>query len=346
MARIGHTATLLRDGSVLVVGGYDGDGPPIEDAAHIPLATAELYEPASGRWSAAASMGSARAGHTATVLPDGRVLVVGGGGEDDLLEGGPRSATAELYDPRTGEWTATGQMTEARNFFTATLLANGSVLVAGGGANYVEAELYDPGAGTWTTTGSMKEGRKGHSATLLLDGTVLVAGGCACSEPPPTASAERYDPTSGKWASAGNMTVGRFPTAVLLADGTVFVAGEGYSGDILPSTELYDPGTGRWAATSSFVQERHDPSVAALADGRVLVAGGLERAPTFGSERTPLDSAELYDPATRRWAATADMDAARMDHTMTLLSDGRVLVVGGGDAADARSAELYDPGTG
>jgi N-acetylneuraminic acid mutarotase len=297
-ARIGHTATLLRDGSVLVVGGYDGEGPPIEDAAHVPLATAEVYDPASGRWSATASMSTARAGHTATLLPDGGVLVVGGGGEGEPMEGGPRSATAELYDPGTGTWSATGSMTEARNGFSATLLANGTVLVAGGGANYREAELYDPSNGTWTATGNMAEGRKAHSATLLLDGTVLVAGGCACSEPPPTDSAERYDPNTGEWTAVEGMVYGRVVA-----------------------------------------------SMAALSDRRVLATGGYDRDRVPGSEPPPLASAELYDPATQQWTATADMGTARVNHTMTLLSDGRVLVVGGGDATDARSAELYDPGT-
>jgi N-acetylneuraminic acid mutarotase len=345
-ARIGHTATLRRDGSVLVVGGYDGEGPPIEDAAHVPLATAEVYDPASGRWSATASMSTARAGHTATLLPDGGVLVVGGGGEGEPMEGGPRSATAELYDPGTGTWSATGSMTEARNGFSATLLANGTVLVAGGGANYREAELYDPSNGTWTATGNMAEGRKAHSATLLLDGTVLVAGGCACSEPPPTDSAERYDPNTGEWTTTGRTAEGRMGhAAILLADGRVLVAADGLFGDTPDPTELYDPSTGRWTAVEGMVYGRVAPSMAALSDGRVLATGGYDRDRVLGSEPPPLASAELYDPATQQWTATADMGTARADHTMTLLSDGRVLVVGGGVATDARSAELFDPGT-
>ena len=345
VARIAHTATLLHDGTVLVVGGYDGEGPPTEDAARIPLATAELYDPASGTWSAAGSPSTARADHTATLMPDGRVLVVGGGGEDNLVEGGPRSATAELYDPSTGTWSATRSMNEPRNYFSATLLPNGTVLVAGGGAGYVETEVYQPRTGTWTATGSTAEGRKSHSATLLPNGTVLVAGGCACSEPPPTASAELYDASTGTWAGTGSMADGRMGhAAILLADGRVLVAADGLFGDAPNSTELYDPSTGRWTAVGDMVVGRVGSSVTALSDGRVLVSGGIDRDRVLGSEPTPLTAAELYDPATGQWNAIGDMGTARVDHTMTLLSDGRVLVVGGGDATDARSAELYDPG--
>lgn len=346
MARLGHTATLLRDGSVLVVGGYDDKAPPMEDGTHIRLATAELYDSASGSWSAAASMGSARAGHTATLLPDGSVLVVGGGGEAERIEGPSRSATAELFDPSTGTWSPTGSMTEPLGNFSATLLPDGMVLVAGGSGNYREAELYDPSSGTWTATESMAEGRMAHSATLLLDGTVLVTGGCACSEPPPTASAELYDPSTGTWAATGSMADGRMAhAATLLADGSVLVAANGLFDDKPASTELYDPSAGQWTAAGGMALGSVASSMTPLSDGRVLVSGGYDRDRALGSEPTPLTSVEVFDPATGQWTATTSMGTARHGHSMTLLSDGRVLVVGGGDARDARSAELFDPGT-
>lgn len=131
--RWSHTATLLPDGEVLVAGGYIDSTESMDSA--------ELYDPASGRWTATGSMHEGRGGSTATLLRDGRVLVVAGGTEDATLEGGPRSRTAELYDPATGTWTATASMIEARQGFTATLLPDGRVLVAGGGANFVEAEI-------------------------------------------------------------------------------------------------------------------------------------------------------------------------------------------------------------
>src|SRR6266545_4433218 len=137
-ARWRHTATLLPDGKVLVAGGYMSS----DDS----LASAEIYDPASGRWSATGSMTSRRAWHTATLLPNGTVLVAGGGAEDTLLEGGPRSATAELYNPGSGRWTATGKMAVGRLGFTATLLPDGTVLVAGGDGSYMAAERYNPGS--------------------------------------------------------------------------------------------------------------------------------------------------------------------------------------------------------
>ena len=285
MARIGHTATLLRDGTVLVLGGYDGEVPRIEDVAPVPLATAELFDPASGSWSATASMSKARAMHTATLLPDGSVLVVGGGGEAEPMEGPPRSATAELYDPSSGNWTATGTMTEPRGNFSATLLPDGTVLVVGGSPNYREAELYDPSKGTWAATGSMAEGRMAHSATLLLDGTVLVAGGCACSEPPPTVSAELYDPSSGTWTVTGSMADGRMGHAAnLLTDGRVLVAADYLFDGIAASAELYDPSAGRWTAAGDMVLGCVDSSMTPLTDGRVLVSGGYDRDRVLGSE--------------------------------------------------------------
>ena len=279
--RWGHTATLLTDGKVLVAGSYVNSSDP--------LASGELYDPSTGRWTAAGSMTRGRGGHTATLLLDGRVLVVGGGAEDTQLEGGPRSATAELYDPRTGEWTATGNMIEARQEFTATLLPDGWVLVAGGDGGFTAAELYDPVTGRWTATGSMADGRIGHTATLLSDGMVLVTGGCACSEPGAgeRATAERYDPGTGRWTATGSMGTARIHhTATLLVGGTVLVVDDGLY-DTLASAELYGPGTGRWTATVSPTVSRVGYTTTLLLDGRALVTGDYSH-----NSRT----AELYDP--------------------------------------------------
>jgi hypothetical protein len=159
------TATVLLNGKVLVAGGWN----PING----PLSSAELYDPATGTWTATGSMNTARENHTATLLRNGKALVAGG---HDL-------SSAELYDPVTGTWTATGSMNSKHQVFTATLLLNGQVLVAGsyvngpGGTVSSSAELYDPATGTWTVTASMNTARYQHTATLLTSGQVLVSGG-------------------------------------------------------------------------------------------------------------------------------------------------------------------------
>jgi hypothetical protein len=278
-ARSGHTATLLADGRVLVAGGEHISGGPV---------SAELYDPNNGSWTAAGGTGMPSGGQTATLLVDGTVLVAGGG-------------TAELYDPSSGTWRATGNMIAGRRDYATTLLANGKVLVAGGGSDnsLASAELYDPVSGTWTATGSMTEGRTFITATLLPDGKVLVAGGWAITNGAVVqlASAELYDPVSGTWTATGSMSEsrGRFPTATLLPNGTVLVAGGccGAGSNFLTSAELYDPISGTWTRTASMNDAHFDHTATLLANGTVLVAGGLA---DEGDPSTVLATAELYHP--------------------------------------------------
>jgi len=175
-----HTATLLQNGKVLIAGG-------ITTSASEPVGTAELYDPATGTFTMTGAMATAREQHTATLLADGRVLIVGGTTSQPAtltsawlatgtidLQG---TATAEIYDPSTGSFSGTGSMAAARTFHTATLLPNGTVLIAGGGNENSTAEVYDPATGSFSTTSGMEIGRSGHTATLLPNGSVLVTGG-------------------------------------------------------------------------------------------------------------------------------------------------------------------------
>jgi hypothetical protein len=332
-----QTATLLLDGRVLVAGG--------DDPASGGLISAELYDPSSGSWTATGSMTMAHAGGTATLLRNGKVLVAGGFGSlpSTSWEGARRSA--ELYDPVSGSWSATGSMDALFSEHTATLMADGKVLIAGGGS----AALYDPTEGTWRATGQMIEQRDYHTATLLPDGRVLVAGGGA--EPEDfLASAELFDPATGTWSAARDMARGRsYHHAVLLPNGTVLVTGGWVKGD--PGQDLeapafdqqYDPATGTWTATSIMDAIRgFGATDTLLRDGTVLVTGG-----GLGENRL-LASAELYDTSSGIWIATANMHRPRTYNTATLLLDGTVLVAGGyGNGSSAlTSAELYEPGSG
>jgi hypothetical protein len=194
VARGLYAATRLADGRVLIAGG----GPASYAGAGTFLASAELYDPKTGTFSPTGSMATSREDHTATLLPDGRVLIAGGNDVGDHAVG-----SAELYNPKSGTFSPTGSMRTARGFHTATLLSDGRVLIVGGnagswsftGAIRASAEIYDPKAGTFTATGEMTDARTYHTATLLSDGRVLVTGGYGHLAP--LASAEIYDPKTG-----------------------------------------------------------------------------------------------------------------------------------------------------
>jgi hypothetical protein len=301
-----------------------------------------LIQPCAGQsgWTATGSLGTRRYVHTATLLPNGKVLVTAGYSSSGDL------ASAELYDPATGTWTATGSLGTARGLHTATLLLNGKVLVAGGVGNsgdLASAELYDPASGTWTATGSLNTARDSHTATLLPDGNVLVAGGL--NSPGDLVSAELYDPASGTWTATGSLgTARRDHTATLLRDGKVLVAG-GLDSSNFPtrSAELYNPASGTWTGTGSLNTARaYGGTATLLPSGKVLVAGG-----SIVSEI--LAGAELYDPLSGSWGATRSLGTGRYEHTATLLPDGKVLVAGGFGTSIPRplaSAELYVPVSG
>ena len=297
--RAGHTATLLPDGHVLLTGGdvrAPGSGPTNP--------TAEEYDPTTNRFAVlAATMSTAREGHTATLLPNGKVLFTGG-----FNEGSSDLDTAELYDPATNRFTAlAATMTAPRTNHTATLLRNGKVLITGGayhsGSAVNTAELFDPVANTFSPlAATMRSRRQGHTATLLPTGHVLLTGGVdGCCDPNDL-------------------------------------------GTNLDTAEVYDPVAQTFTAlTATMTSARFFHAASLLDDGRVLLTGGLA-GESIASVYT-LDSAEVFDPVAETFVAvTAAMTSRRAAHTATLLPGGTVLVTGGfndltGPALD--TAELY-----
>lgn len=347
-ARQMHTATLLADGRVLLAGGFQSD---------VPVASTEVYDPASGSFTATAPMAVARVWHTATRLSDGRVLITGGNPVEWYFTGAMH-ASAELFDPSTGTFGPTGSMATGRSLHTATLLRDGRVLVVGGSDALhhalTSAELYDPTTGRFSPAGSMKTARAFHTATLLADGRVLVTGGSVVGwDPVPgdfVASAEIYDPKTGTFSPTGSMAAERvFHTATLLPDGRVLVTGGAYTptkGLIYSrdTAELYDPKTGKFSKAGPMSDERTLHQATLLPDGRVLVTGGSADGWTYPG--IPLASADIFDPKTGTFTPTGSLADALFSHAATLLPGGRVLIAGGYNGKDdLDTSELYDPAT-
>jgi hypothetical protein len=322
--------------------------------AALGLSLAPIQQVEGAGFVSVSPMNTGRNDHTATLLPNGKVLVAGGF---------PTGTSAELYDPATDTWTVTGSLRVAHAGHTATLLPNGKVLVAGarqsGGAFQASAstELYDPATGTWTMTSPMKHARVFSTATLLPNGKVLVVGGGTGSElydpasgtwtdtaspstggTPPTlllngkvlAGGELYDPATGTWTSTGAPSRSYY-TATLLLNGKVLAAG----GNRTFTAELYDPESGTWSPSGSLTWDRDYCRATLLRNGQVLVTGGYQQ-----ETDTPVASGEVYDPTTGTWTEMP-MNEPHFSHTATLLSNGKVLVAGGFPGLS--STELYEP---
>jgi len=283
--RMSHTATLLDDGRVLVAGGVDAD--------YRHVASAELYDPVTSTWAVTDGMADVRANHTASLLLDGTVLVVGGAVD---LDGHMVIASAERFDPARGSWTSVGSLSAARQAHTATVLADGTVLVSGGIGVFVSpvdsvalasVEHFELGRGRWATVASLAQPRFGHSANLLQDGRVLLASGTAGSGIM-LPSAELYDRARDSWASTGDVILPRQGhRSVTLTDGSsLIVGGDTVEGRPLGAVESFRDATGSWVAVEPMATPRSGHTVTILADGSVLVAGGR------GGEST----SELYGP--------------------------------------------------
>jgi len=323
LPRTGHTATTLSDGRVLLSGGY---GP-----GFTPTATAEIFDPSTGQFSATGSMSVARVRHSATLLNDGTVLIAGGS-PDGLSE----LSSAEIYDPKTASFKPTGAMAFARENQGAALLKYGTVLIAGGDNNAMflkSAELYRPGMHHFVKLPDLAAATSpgnggGVPSTLLQNGTVVIVGQsdpAACCPSGVNKGAEIYHPWFRTFVKTKNdmQEIRTGPTATLLRDGTVLLAG-GYplEGE-LNDAEVYDPKAETFTLTNNVMSsERGGHTATLLPDGTVLVAGGDAQGTQPGQIRDefPQASADLYDPVTRLFTPTSgEMAVARAGHTANLV---------------------------
>jgi N-acetylneuraminic acid mutarotase len=288
--------------------------------------------------SSATTMNFARAGHTATLLPDGKVLIAAGcivdGCEDRLTR------TAEVFDPSKNTFSNTGRLAVARVGHAAILLNSGKVLIVGGWAGpdaTASAELYDPTTKVFAMTGSMNEARDGFTATRLTDGRVLIAGGYR-GNMQRLSSAELYDPRQGTFTVMGRMGTARMShSASLLPDGRVLIVGGTRSrGEVLSSAEIFDPVAGIFQTASGLRSPRHKQAAVTLNDGRIMMLGGAD-ANEFNGQ---FSSTETFNPKSGQFVSSAEMKAARfkISDAATLLADGEVLIAG-----SDRTAEIFNP---
>jgi len=331
ISRAAHTATLLLTGEVLITGGC------IDASCEVRSASAELYHPESNSFTRIRDMVTPRVSHSATLLPDGKVLIAGGLGPDGII------GTAELYDPESRTFSEIGRMNTPRASQVAVLLQDDRVLLIGGGDgshnSLASAELYDPSTGLFRHAGRMHERRTAHTATLLPDGRVLVTGGRSERRGHVLATAELFDPVSGKFKATGSISEPRQKHgAAALPNGKVLIIGGSESHlrrGRYTSAELYDPSTGTFSRVSDMQEERFKlrDAVSVLQSGEVLVAGGAK-------------FLEIFNPGSGAFrVVSGNVGTTRMFATATPLTTGDVLIAGGYDGNILPTAQtwLYRP---
>jgi hypothetical protein len=311
--RASHTATVLQDGRVLIAGGFKKGS---DGHSQIYSLTAELFDPKTELFVRTGDMNVRRAGHTATLLPGGRVLITGGFMENGI------TASAEVYDPSSQTFLPVGSMSVARGASTATLLQSGDVLIAGGGDATVaaSADLFHPSTNQFSPTGAMTVPRSGHTATLLPDGKVIMIGGANAHTV--LSSAELYNPATGTFTPAGTMKLPRYKHAsILLKDGHTLILGGSDERDWrgkYNTAEIYDWRSRKFTAIADMVSPRFKLSgaVVQLGNGNIVICGGSK-------------TIEVFDFLTKRFQAAADLGQPHYYGTASLLNDRTILIVGG-----------------
>lgn len=316
--RMLHQASALQDGRILLTGGTSRPGNPIH-------ASTEIYDPATGQFTPAAPMLTARRQHAAVTLRDGRILVAGG-----MSPTSTYTNTAEIYDPATGQWTATGNLNNSRYDAAGLMLSDGRVMITDkSNATSYQADIYDPATGQFTRTGYMLERPNGSGLVLLPDGRVLKMGGFANNSY--SRNAELWDPATNQWTATGQMNEQRqYIEPVVLADGKVLVAG-GRREWSHNTTELYDPATGVFTPAANMPTAFEPTSASVLPSGDIVFTADYNR------------QLMRYQAATGTWNMTGPQRTTARESTLSRLPDGNVLIAGGAAQNDATTyAAIWD----
>jgi hypothetical protein len=336
--RTSYLYNLLDDGRFLIIGGLDSAGTP--------LASAELYDYATGTFTSTGSMSTPRQQHRSVLLYTGKVLVTGG--RPDATASPNVLNSAELYDPVSGTFAPTGNMLRYRRLHRSTPLPDGRILITGGLGGQTSAdnglptlaEIYDPATGEFTATATpLNTGRRSHQVILLYTGKVLIAGGYGAGSVLLN-SAELYDPATGTFTPTGNMNTARSPFLNRLPDGRILVTA-GADGTPIQSLEIYDPADGTFTPAGNGLVARGADRVIRLDSGKTMLIGGR----TTTDPASVTSSAELYNHVTETYSATGSLITGRQDFGHASLPNGRILVAGGvaANGAVLSSAELYTP---
>jgi hypothetical protein len=336
--RSGHTATLLPNGRVLLVGGETTTG-----GTTVHLKSAELFDPTTNTFAATTPMTDARSLHVAVGLPNGNVLVAGGNGD-----AGPLAST-ELYDLSKPGFRTVGPLLTARAQAQAVLLDTAEVLIAGGidktPKTLDSAELWDGTSEAWKVTDSMQSARVGYFLTNVPQtGAFAIAGITTATGIGTIAASQVFQTSTHSWAPAPSLGTIRFDFAGAVLVGQKILVAGGFGGALganLDTAEIYDPNAGAWAPSGTLSLPRAQLTLTALANGAAVAAGGavMKDATTIESYAKSVD---LYDATAKTWSKLADLSEARAAHTATLLTDGRLLVAGGtAGAAALQTAELF-----
>lgn len=354
LAQTNHVAAALPDGRAIVMGGNTSDSPLVPDST-----LTQIFDPATEAFTAGPDLllsAEAQVFTSVAALKAGGFLLVGTGLNAPV--GGLHTAVTQVFDPGAPRFTRVGDAPiPGGSHRTATPLLDGGVLLSGGLVSSSipvsdVVDRYDPANAQWGGAGHMLHPRVEHTATLLRDGRVLIAGGLSCCQAPPTpefysSTAEIYDPATGQFTAAGSMSAARGGhAAALLTDGRVLISG-GDGNDPTPAplgTEIFDPATGQFSAGGDLQTPRDSHSAVTLTDGRVLLIGGEVPPTVAGRVGVGVPSTEIYDPATGRWTAGPTLDPAFYSSTVTMLSNGKVLIFGGEDTGGApqSAAALFE----